>query len=647
MKFATKLTAFLLVIFIVFGVLISYFVYISNLKTLEEEITDRLEEQAFHVMDKIDRNLYERYADIQVIATDPMISSRDSTPKQITERLIEYRNTLKTYTSLSFMDLGRVRIADTAGFGIEKQNRITKYWEEVSQGKISAASDIYESKTTGIVNIHFASPVKDKNGEIFGFVVARMPISKLYEITRKITLSQAEEEFAIDLVDKDGLLLYSNTNKKGILKDNYADSEAIKRSMAGEKIGSLTNFDPINKEEDILVFVHEQGYLDFKGNDWTLLVHVPTRIAFASAAQLRNRTLLIMLPIIAFAILVVSFFSKTITNPITKLSQIAVEIGKGNLDARVNITTKDELKDLAVEINNMASNLKAYQIKLLKVEKTRSNELEAEVGKKTKELKKNIDDLQKARTATLNMMEDLRQANEDLKGLDTAKAEFLNMVSHELKTPLTPISANLELLRAGDFGKLTKKQISRLNVVSRNTERLRDIIGNLLEIARIEAGKITLNIEKLQINAIAKEVAQDIELAAKDKGLRVSVKLGKLSTVKADRDRIKECISNFMNNALKFTMKGRINLQTEKKKDHIKVSVTDTGMGVEKDNMPNLFHKFYQTSKTEVGKAKGVGLGLYSVKKLIELHGGTVGVESTFGKGSTFWFTLPTKGGKK
>jgi len=119
------------------------------------------------------------------------------------------------------------------------------------------------------------------------------------------------------------------------------------------------------------------------------------------------------------------------------------------------------------------------------------------------------------------------------------------------------------------------------------------------------------------------------------------VKLGKLNKIKIDRPRIRECIANYMNNSLKFTSKGSIVLKTTSNREFVKLSVTDTGAGMEKSNMKNLFQKFYQEGKTEVGKAKGVGLGLYSVKKLIELHGGKVGVDSTRGKGSTFWFTLP------
>ena len=209
MKFSTKLTVFILAIVSITGIGITVFVYTSNLKMLEKEIIERLEELAIDVMDKIDRNLYERYSDIQMMATDPIISSRNSTPKQITKRLVEYRNTYKSYISLSFLDLNRMLIADTAGVNIGKQYRLTKFFKDALQGNISAASDIHTSSQTGNINIYFASPVRDEEGVMFGVVVARMPIGKLYEITKRAGGHEGHryEILEIDLIDEAGLLL--------------------------------------------------------------------------------------------------------------------------------------------------------------------------------------------------------------------------------------------------------------------------------------------------------------------------------------------------------------------------------------------------------------------------------------------------------
>ena len=328
MKFAIKLSVLFSVILVVFGIVIASFVYTQNLKILEKEIIHGLEDEALHTMSKIDRTLYERYADIQMIASDSIINSRNSSPEKITERLIEYRNIYKTYSSLSFFDLNRIRIADTSGLDIGKQYPIEWYWEDLLEGKISAGSVINISKTLGAPVIFFASPVKDKNRETFGYVVSRVPVTKLYEITKESAeIHEWEKGRMIDLVDKNGLLLYSNYNRQGILKDYPAEWEFFQRLRAEEKIGSIVH--PHADGEMIHTFIHEQGYLDFKGNDWTLVIDIPTKIAFAPAIELRNKLIAISLLIIAFAVLIVLIFSRTITKSIIELHKGSEIIARG------------------------------------------------------------------------------------------------------------------------------------------------------------------------------------------------------------------------------------------------------------------------------------------------------------------------------
>jgi len=363
MKFSTKLTVFILAILTLVGTTITGYVYYSNLKMLEKEITARLEELAFDKMDKIDRNLYERYSNIQMMATDPIISSRNSTPAQITKRLVEYRNTYKSYVSLSFFDLNKIRIADTSGVDIGQQHLHRKYLDEALQGKISVASVISTSFSIGFTNIYFASPVRDQNGKIFGLVVARMPINKLYEITKWVPRKHegaGHEIFEIDLIDETGLLLYSSHNKKGILKDNLSAWEIVKRIKARAKseMGSLTGWDPILKEKDLFAYAYEQGHLNFKGNNWMLLMHVPVKAAFASAVELKNKLITVVFAITFIAILITLIGSRKFTSPISRLQDVAKEIGKGKLDTRIEISSNDEIGDLAKSFSSMAMDLK-------------------------------------------------------------------------------------------------------------------------------------------------------------------------------------------------------------------------------------------------------------------------------------------------
>lgn len=359
-SFKIKLTLLMLGITLVLGISISYIAYISNVKTLEMQITKGLEDTAWKTMDAIDMVLYERSLDIRLIANDPIISSRNSNSKIITERLIEYRNLYKIYISLSFFDVNLIRMADTSMMHLGKENKASQWSEDVlGKGAVSAASDIRFVEELNAVIIYFASPVKDKDGNVFGVVVARMPIGKLYDVISK-AVGMHGEDTEIDLIDRDSLLLYSNYNRKGILKERLAMWEDIKKNMVHKMVRNIRGYFDIHKgikEENIYVFSNEEGYQDFKGNGWTLIMHIPTAKAFAPAIELRNRVIAISLPIIIFSIIIVLFFANSVVKPIIQLRDAAAEVGRGNLGVELKIKSRDEIGELTDSFNKMSKSL--------------------------------------------------------------------------------------------------------------------------------------------------------------------------------------------------------------------------------------------------------------------------------------------------
>ncbi len=361
MKFSQKLIVLFLGIMIPASIAISYCVYASNLKSLKRQIKHRLEDSAFHVMDKIDRTLFQKLVDIEILAGDSIICSRDSTPKQITERLMECKKLHKKYVSLSFCNTDSVIVADTDRLNIARELHKSKCVEKALQGNMCKNGEICIQEDSEVLQMEFAAPVRDENGEVIGAVLSRLSMAVLYQITEQacgIDEYHVEtKDMEIDLVDRNGLLLYSNYNKKGIFKDNLADYESVRRSMAGEKIGILTHYEPFSKENDVFVFVREQGYLDFQGNGWTLLLHTPTKIAFSPAIRLRNRMIVILSVVIVLIIAVSLIFSHMISKPISKLKNAAAEIGKGKLDTKIEITSRDEIGSLAQSFNEMVLNL--------------------------------------------------------------------------------------------------------------------------------------------------------------------------------------------------------------------------------------------------------------------------------------------------
>lgn len=244
--------------------------------------------------------------------------------------------------------------------------------------------------------------------------------------------------------------------------------------------------------------------------------------------------------------------------------------------------------------------------------------------------------------------EKIKCANQELKEMDKMKNKFFTITSHELKTPLTPAKIQMQLLLNGDFGEITKEQRDALEVVDRNINRLDKLIGNILQISRLQDEGFKLNLKKAGIKEIIKSVLEDSRPLARKKGLTISYVGGNLPLIIADSQMLEEVFGNLIRNAIKFTEKGKITIYGKKQGDNVLFRVLDTGQGIPKASLKKLFSPFYQVEPTYTRLHGGTGLGLSIVFNIIKKHGGTVGAKSTLGKGSEFYFTLPIRGpGKK
>ncbi|MCA9370030.1 GAF domain-containing sensor histidine kinase [Candidatus Woesebacteria bacterium] len=249
----------------------------------------------------------------------------------------------------------------------------------------------------------------------------------------------------------------------------------------------------------------------------------------------------------------------------------------------------------------------------------------------------------------------LKSMNQNLRNLDRLKDEFLSIASHELRTPMTAIKSYIYMTLSGKGGKVTKKQKYYLERSYMATERLIKLVNNLLNISRIESGRISLELEKINLYRLTDEVFDEVRARAEELGLSISqtkLEEQKKLEVIADTDKVKEVLINYIGNSLKFTPKGgSITVSYEVADDMIWTRVTDTGAGVSQEDLGNLFQKFglmegsYQVNQNV---SQGTGLGLYICKSVIELHGGEVDATSPgVGKGTVFSFSLPLYTAKK
>lgn len=240
--------------------------------------------------------------------------------------------------------------------------------------------------------------------------------------------------------------------------------------------------------------------------------------------------------------------------------------------------------------------------------------------------------------------EELKKVNVRLQELDKLKSDFVSTVSHELRTPLTIIKEGISIVLDELYGKINGDQKKLLSTSMGNLDRLARIINDLLDISKIEAQKIELRIKKIPICDIGHKIMEEIMPKAKQNGIELLADCtpGKDVLVLADPDRIEQIFINLISNSLKFTPKGgKITLKFEDADGFVHISISDTGLGIAKENLSKLFGKFQQFGRAEGSGLKGTGLGLAITKNLVELHGGTIKVESEIGKGTKFTFTIP------
>ena len=249
---------------------------------------------------------------------------------------------------------------------------------------------------------------------------------------------------------------------------------------------------------------------------------------------------------------------------------------------------------------------------------------------------------QEARAYAEDAQRDLAAQNERLRELDRLKDEFIALVSHELRTPLTSIRGYTELLLDGEAGKLTGDQRQFLGVVERNAHRLLHLVGDLLFLAQVEAGKLVLDIGALDIGNVASESVETARPQAEAKGITLTLATGPVPLIAGDRARIAQLLDNLVSNAIKFTPDaGRVDVRVRALKNRAVLEVRDSGMGIPASEQEFLFQRFFRTSTATEQAIQGTGLGLAISKAIVEAHSGRITVASEEGEGTTFRVTLP------
>ncbi|VVB53980.1 Methyl sulfide methyltransferase-associated sensor [uncultured archaeon] len=235
----------------------------------------------------------------------------------------------------------------------------------------------------------------------------------------------------------------------------------------------------------------------------------------------------------------------------------------------------------------------------------------------------------------------LEKSYEELLEADNVKTEFMSNVTHELLTPLTSIRGFVELLNDETMGKINAEQKKSLEIILRNSDRLIKLIKELLDTSNLENNKLGLQFGLVSLNSILSKTIQDIHPQANDKQITIIKHIQQLPEIWGDEERLVQVITNLLINAIKFTPhKGKITIKAKEDIEHIKIRISDTGIGIPADKLNSVFERFYQVDGSAKRKYGGVGLGLSICKSIIDKHYGKIWAESN-GKGSTFYILLP------
>ena len=458
---------------------------------------------------------------------------------------------------------------------------------------------------------HMRIAVAEPGGR--GVVVAEIDLSFVRQVIDRARIGTAGYAYAVDA--RGVLVTHPDINL--VLRRSDFSSLPQVRAALRPPAGSSGDAVTVGRDQDGTSVLSASETIESLG--WHVFVEEPLSEAFAPLESAIWRTALLLVAFLVLAIATGVLLARRLVRPIESIQAAAAKIGSGALDERIEIPSNDELGALAAEINRMAARLQESY-----------SGLEQKVEERTREL--------------ATALTELDEKSRELETASRHKSEFLANMSHELRTPMNAIIGFSQVLHERMFGALNEKQEEYIEDILSSANHLLSLINDVLDLSKVEAGQVELDVAPFSLQAaLERGVAMVRERATTD-GVQVTLAAeADVDVVEGDERRIRQVIFNLLSNAVKFAPTGgAVDVSAARVNGEVVVSVADTGPGVAPDDRERIFEEFQQTGAGSKQR-EGTGLGLALSRRLVELHGGRIWVDSRPDEGSTFVFTLPAK----
>lgn len=600
---------------------------------MEQEIHDHLEVTAGTRVRHVELFLDKNREKVELIARDSsfkdfLIASKEdgdyaTNYETVNARLNSILEAEKEYRELSILDEYGIVVASTDGASLGHDRSVDPLF--LAGREQTYVTDAHASRVTGKPVLSIATPIVEQN-ELLGVMIVDMSLTELNVITTDRSGLGTFGE--IYLVNKDGYM---------ITPSRFLDDAILKQKVDIEAPFGVPEQNQAFISTNYLGWDVLRVYTCIPGTEWCLLAEMSEKEAFALVDKLIRLMLSLLVGLSAAGIMSSTMISGAITKPLVKLQRGTEEIMKGNLEYTVGTEGKDEIGELSRAFDTMTANLKRSKEELEKYSKG----LEMMVEERTKELNEKVKEVEDQRLETQKAKNELEETNRKLKASNKELQDFVYIASHDLREPMRKISSFGQLIQESLDGRLNEDERENLSFMIDGATRMQQMIDDLLTYSRLTTK--AKPVERVDLTQVIEDL-KNVELAVQLEETSGTIQVpNTLPAIQADRSQVHQLLQNLIGNGLKYHRKGitpNISVRGRQENDAmIRVEVEDNGIGIDEKHYEKIFGMFQRLHSRD--EYKGTGIGLAICKKIVERHGGQIGVYSTIGKGSTFWFTLP------